>query len=204
MTSHNNDISSTNTNEASAIRAERGPKVRVAIAGIGNCASSLIQGVTYYHDATDDVSGLMHHTVGGYHISDIEFVAAFDVDETKVGKDLSEAILAGQNNTVKFADVPKIGVTVQRGATHDGIGMYLAEVINESPAPAVNVAQVLRDVKADVLVILLPVGSEAAVKYYVEAALASNTGVVNCIPVFIAREPEWQARFKASQSANHR
>ena len=172
------------------------PKVRVAIAGVGNCASSLVQGVTHYHDATDEVPGLMHHTVAGYHVSDIEFVAAFDVAAAKVGLDLSEAIFAGENNTVKFTEVAPTGVTVHRGPTLDGIGKYLSEVVELSDAEAVDVAQVLRDTQADVLVNLLPVGSEEAVKFYAEAALAAGTGFVNCIPVFIAGKPEWRARFE--------
>jgi myo-inositol-1-phosphate synthase len=177
---------------------ERGPKVRVAIVGVGNCSSSLIQGVHFYKDARgeDQIPGLMHHTVGGYHISDIEFVAAFDVDTDKVGKDLSEAIWSGQNNTTRFCEVPKLGVTVQRGHTLDGIGQYLAEVIDEAPAAPVDVAQVLRDTKADVLINFLPVGSEKATCFYMEQALAAGVGVVNCIPVFIARNDEWRARFE--------
>jgi myo-inositol-1-phosphate synthase len=171
-------------------------KVRVAIAGIGNCASSLVQGVTHYHDATDEVPGLMHHTVAGYHVSDIEFVAAFDVAEAKVGLDLSEAIFAGENNTVKFTDVAHAGVEVQRGPTRDGIGKYLGEVVELSTAEPVEVAQVLRDREVDVLINLLPVGSEEAVKFYAEQALAAGCGFVNCIPVFIAGRPEWRARFE--------
>ena len=171
-------------------------KVRVAIAGIGNCASSLVQGVTHYFDATDEVPGLMHHTVAGYHVSDIEFVAAFDVVDTKVGLDLSEAIFAGENNTVKFTDVAHTGVTVQRAPEHDGIGTYLGEVVTLSDAEPVDVAQVLRDTKAHVLINLLPVGSEEAVKFYAEQALAAGCGFVNCIPVFIAGKPEWRARFE--------
>ncbi|MCW2973981.1 MAG: myo-inositol-phosphate synthase [Thermoleophilia bacterium] len=171
-------------------------KVRVAIAGIGNCASSLVQGVTHYKDATDEVSGLMHHTIGGYHISDIEFVAAFDVAAAKVGQDLSVAINAGENNTVIFSEVEPTGVIVQRAPTLDGIGQYLGEVVELSEAEPVDVVQVLRDTKADVLLNLLPVGSEEAVKFYAEAALEAGTGFVNCIPVFIAGRPEWRARFE--------
>ncbi len=173
-------------------------KVRVAIVGVGNCASSLIQGVQYYKDASpkDFVPGLMHVDLGGYHISDIEFVAAFDVDKTKVGKDLSEAMWAGQNNTVKFAEVPHLGVKVERGMTHDGIGKYLAELIEKAPGETADVVDILRESKADVLVNYLPVGSEEATKWYVEQALTAGVAFVNCIPVFIAREHYWQNRFK--------
>ena len=175
-------------------------KVRVAIAGVGNCSSSLIQGVRYYRDAKaeDRIPGLMHVDLGGYHVSDLEFVAAFDVDGDKVGKDLSQAIFAGQNNTYKFSDVPELGVTVQRGPTLDGLGKYLRQVITESEAQPVDVAQVLRDAKADVLINYLPVGSEAGARFYAEQALAAGVGFVNCIPVFIAKNPEWRQRFKAA------
>ena len=173
-------------------------KVRVAIAGVGNCASSLVQGVQYYQNAPEDqfIPGLMHVNLGGYHISDIEFVAAFDVDVEKVGKDLSEAIWAGQNNTIKFSDVPFLGVEVQRGPTYDGIGKYLSDVIEQSPAQPVDVAQVLREREVDVLISYLPVGSEEATKFYVNQALEAGTGFVNCIPVFIAGRPEWRAKFE--------
>jgi myo-inositol-1-phosphate synthase len=173
-------------------------KVRVAIVGVGNCASSLIQGVQYYQEAStaDFVPGLMHVDLGGYHIRDIEFVAAFDVDRTKVGRDLSEAIWAGQNNTVKFADVPHLGVTVERGMTHDGIGKYLSGVIEKAPGETADVAGILKATGADVLVNYLPVGSEEATKWYVEQALDASCAFVNCIPVFIAREPYWQGRFE--------
>jgi myo-inositol-1-phosphate synthase len=173
-------------------------KVRVAIVGVGNCASSLVQGVQYYADAPEDkfVPGLMHVNLGGYHIRDIEFAAAFDVDVEKVGKDLSEAIWLGQNNTIKFADVPFLGVEVQRGTTFDGIGKYLSQVIDQSPAAPVNVAQILREREVDVLISYLPVGSEEATKYYVEQALEAGVGFVNCIPVFIAGRPEWRAKFE--------
>src|SRR5262249_14855824 len=156
--------------------------VRVAIVGVGNCASALVQGVHKYRDASPDefVPGLMHVDLGGYHVSDIEFVAAFDVDARKVGRDLSEAIFAEPNNTVRFADVPPSGVTVQRGRTLDGIGHYLAQVIDEAPVPEVDVAEVLRKTKADVLVNYLPVGSEQATRWYMEQALAAGCGVVNC------------------------
>ena len=174
-------------------------KVRVAIAGVGNCSSSLIQGVYYYRNvkAEDTVPGLMHVDLGGYHVSDLEFVAAFDVDADKVGKDLSEAIFSGQNNTYKFSDVPFKGVTVQRGPTLDGLGKYLHQVITESEAEPVDVAQVLRDTKADVLINYLPVGSEDGARYYAEQALAAGVGFVNCIPVFIASDPAWRERFRA-------
>ncbi|MCU0507577.1 MAG: inositol-3-phosphate synthase [Anaerolineae bacterium] len=172
-------------------------KVRVAIAGVGNCASSLIQGVHYYAEAEpeDKVPGLMHVDLGGYHVSDLEFVAAFDVDADKVGKDLGEAIFSGQNNTYRFAAVPHLGVTVQRGPTLDGLGRYLRQVIDESPAAPVDVAAALKAAKADVLINYLPVGSEQGARYYAEQALAAGCGFVNCIPVFIATDPAWAARF---------
>ena len=179
-------------------RARGDGKVRVAVVGVGNCASSLIQGVEYYKDASpkDFVPGLMHVDLGGYHIRDIEFVAAFDVDKTKVGKDLSEAIWAGQNNTVKFADVPHLGVKVERGMTHDGIGKYLADLIEKAPGETSDVVNILKETGADVLVNYLPVGSEEATKWYVEQALTAGVAFVNCIPVFIARENYWQKRFE--------
>jgi len=172
--------------------------VRVAIVGAGNCASALVQGVHKYRDASPDefVPGLMHVNLGGYHIRDIEFVAAFDVDQRKVGHDLSEAIFAEPNNTVRFAEVPPVGVTVSRGRTLDSIGQYLAEVVHESSAPEVDVAEVLRQTRADVLVNYLPVGSEKATRWYMEQALAAGCAVVNCIPVFIAREASWRRRFE--------
>ena len=172
-------------------------KVRVAIVGVGNCASSFVQGVHYYRDASPKalVPGLMHVDLGGYHISDIEFVAAFDVDKKKVGLDLSEAIFAGANNTVKFTDVPKSGVKVQRGMTHDGIGKYLSEIVVKAPGETSDVVGILKKTKTDVLVSYLPVGSEEATKWYVEQALQAGVGFVNCIPVFIARETYWQKRF---------
>jgi myo-inositol-1-phosphate synthase len=176
----------------------RNGKVRVAIVGVGNCASSLVQGVRYYSDASpkQTVPGLMHVNLGGYHISDIEFVAAFDIDKKKVGLDLSEAIFAAPNNTVKFSDVPAIGVKVQRGMTHDGIGKYLADIVQKAPGETSDVVGILKKTKADVVVSYLPVGSEEATKWYVEQALAAGVGFVNCIPVFIAREPYWQKRFE--------
>jgi myo-inositol-1-phosphate synthase len=172
-------------------------KIRVAIAGVGNCASSLIQGVTYYKDAdpADRVPGLMHVMVGGYHVGDLEFVAAFDVDAEKVGLDLSKAISAGHNNTITFADVPELGVTVQRAPTFDGFGEYYRQVAEESPAEPVDVTQVLRDSGAHVLVSYLPVGSEVAQKYYAQACLDAGVAFVNAIPVFIASDPEWAAKF---------
>jgi myo-inositol-1-phosphate synthase len=171
--------------------------VRVAIVGVGNCASSLVQGVRYYADAEpgDDVPGLMHVDLGGYHVRDLEFVAAFDVDAKKVGRDLSEAIFASENNTVRFADVPPLGVEVQRGPTLDGIGSYYAETIQESEARAVEVAQALTAAKADVLVCYLPVGSEEAARFYAAEALKAGVAFVNCLPVFIASTPEWADRF---------
>ncbi|HLH70060.1 MAG TPA: inositol-3-phosphate synthase [Candidatus Dormibacteraeota bacterium] len=174
-------------------------KVRVAIVGVGNCASSFIQGVHYYADASPDdfVPGLMHVDLGGYHVRDIEFVAAFDVDADKVGKDLSEAIWAGQNNTVKFCEVPHLGVRVERGMTHDGIGKYLGEVIRKAPGETADVAGILQEVGADVVVNYLPVGSEEATKWYVEQALNAGCAFVNCMPVFIAREHYWQGRFES-------
>src|SRR5579863_6933515 len=173
-------------------------KIRVAIAGVGNCASSLIQGVTYYKDANpaEPVPGLMHVVLGGYHVSDLEFVAAFDVDAEKVGLDLAKAIFTGRNNTIRFSDVPSLGVTVQRGPTLDGLGKYYREVVEESPATPVDVAQVLRDAKADVLVSYLPVGSEQAQRHYAQACLDAGVAFVNAIPVFIASDPEWARKFR--------
>jgi myo-inositol-1-phosphate synthase len=176
-------------------------KVRVAIAGVGNCASSLVQGIEYYKNAEpgDDVPGLMHVVLGGYHVRDIEFVAAFDVDATKVGLDLGKAIFSGQNNTVRFChSVPDSGVMVQRGPTLDGLGKYYRMTIEESPVEAVDVAQALRDAKVDVLVSYLPVGSEDAQKYYAQACIDAGVGFVNAIPVFIASNPEWAAKFEAA------
>ncbi len=173
-------------------------KVRVAVVGTGNCASSLIQGVHYYRDANadDTIPGLMHVKLGDYHVSDVEFVAAFDVDEEKVGKDLSEAIFCGQNNTYKFSDVPFLDVPVQRGPTMDGLGKYLKEVITESDEPVASVADILRETKTDVIVLYLPVGSEEAIRWYIEQALEAGVAVVNAIPVFIASDPYWQLRFR--------
>ena len=173
-------------------------KVRVAIIGVGNCASSLVQGVEYYKNAPDDqfVPGLMHVNLGGYHIRDIEFTAAFDIDAEKVGKDLSEAIFSGPNNTIKFADVPNLGVKVERGMTHDGLGKYLSQVITKAPGPTADVAKILKDTETDVVISYLPVGSEMATKWYVEQVLEAGCGFVNCIPVFIASQEYWANRFK--------
>jgi myo-inositol-1-phosphate synthase len=175
-------------------------KVRVAIVGVGNCASSFVQGVQHYRDAdqSERVPGLMHVDLGGYHISDIEFTAAFDIDRDKVGKDLSEAIWAGQNNTIKFAEVPKLDVPVQRGMTHDGLGKYLKQRIHKAPGETADIVEILRQTKTDVVVSYLPVGSEQATKWYVEQVLEAGCGFVNCIPVFIAREEYWGKRFKVA------
>ena len=172
--------------------------VRVAIVGVGNCANSLLQGVEYYKDAPEDqfVPGLMHVNLGGYHIRDIEFTAAFDVTSDKVGKDLSEAIWAHPNDTIKFADVPKTGVEVSRGMTHDGLGKYISEVVTKAPGETDDVVGILRDTKTDVVVNYLPVGSDAAVKWYAEQVLEAGCAMVNCMPVFIAREAYWQRRFE--------
>ncbi len=172
-------------------------KLRLAIAGVGNCANSLVQGLEYYRDANpaDNVPGLMHVELGGYHVGDIEVVAAFDVDATKVGQDVGKAIWAGQNNTIKFANVGELGVRVMRGPTEDGLGRYYREAIEESPAPVVDVADVLAKTKADVLVSYLPVGSEVAQKYYAQASLDAKVAFVNAIPVFIASDPVWAAKF---------
>ncbi|HEV8648270.1 MAG TPA: inositol-3-phosphate synthase [Actinomycetes bacterium] len=174
--------------------------VRVAIVGVGNCASSLVQGVQYYKDAQpgDDVPGLMHVDLGGYHVRDIQFVAAFDVDAKKVGRDLSEAVFASENNTVGFADVPPLGVEVQRGPTFDGLGRYYAETIEESAAEPVDVATTLAATGTDVLVCYLPVGSEEATRFYASEALKAGVAFVNCLPVFIAGTPEWADRFTAA------
>jgi myo-inositol-1-phosphate synthase len=179
-------------------RGRNGDKVRVAIVGVGNCANSLLQGVEYYKDADPEqfVPGLMHVDLGGYHISDIEFTAAFDVTADKVGKDLSEAIWAHPNDTIKFADVPKTGITVGRGMTHDGIGKYISEVVTKAPGETDDIVGILRDTKTDVVVNYLPVGSEAAAKWYAEQILEAGCAMVNCMPVFIARENYWQKRFE--------
>jgi myo-inositol-1-phosphate synthase len=175
----------------------KGP-INVAIIGLGNCASSLVQGVHFYREAKKNqtIPGLMHVDVGGYHISDINFVAAIDIDVNKVGKDISEAIYAEPNNTVKFADVPKTGVRVSRGMTHDGIGKYLEDVVHKAPGSTEDIVKILQDTKTDVVISYLPVGSEEATKWYVEQVLAAGCGFINCIPVFIAKEPYWADRFK--------
>jgi len=172
-------------------------KVRVGIVGVGNCASSLVQGRHYYQDAPEDafVPGLMHVNLGGYHVRDIEFVAAFDVNAGKVGQDLGTAIYAAPNNTYRFCDVPQTGVTVRRGPTMDGIGRYVAAVVPESPEEPVDVTAALEAAEVDVLVSYLPVGSELATRWYAERAIEAGCAFVNAIPVFIGREPEWQARF---------
>jgi myo-inositol-1-phosphate synthase len=172
--------------------------IRVAIAGVGNCASSLVQGIEYYRDAdpSDEVPGLMHVSLGGYHVGDVQFVAAFDVDAAKVGLDLGKAIFSGQNNTIRFAPVGELGLTVQRGPTFDGLGKYYRETIEESPAEPVDVTDVLRSSKADVLVSYLPVGSEQAQKHYAQCALDAGVAFVNAIPVFIASDPVWAAKFE--------
>jgi myo-inositol-1-phosphate synthase len=174
-------------------------KVRVAIIGVGNCANAFVQGVHFYRDAdpAGDVPGLMHVDLGGYHVRDIEFTAAFDIDGDKVGKDLGEAIWAGQNNTIKFAEVPsKLGVKVHRGMTHDGLGKYLKEKITKAPGETADIVSILKETRTDVVVSYLPVGSEQATKWYVEQILEAGVGFVNCIPVFIARENYWNERFK--------
>jgi len=172
-------------------------KINVAIIGAGNCASSLVQGVSYYGKAKQNefVPGLMHVNLGGYHISDINFVAAFDIDKNKVGKDLAQAIFTLPNNTFKFCDVPDTGVKVQRGMTHDGLGKYLSTIIEKAPGPTADIVKVLKTTKTDVVINYLPVGSEEATKWYIEQVLAAGCGFINCIPVFIAREKYWQARF---------
>jgi myo-inositol-1-phosphate synthase len=173
-------------------------KVKVAIAGVGNCANSLIQGVSYYADAEPgtQIPGLMHADLGGYRIGDIEFVAAFDVDSTKVGQDLSKAMWSGNNNTIRFAEVEHLAVTVQRGPTLDGLGKYYSISIEESAEDPVDVAAALRESGADVLINYLPVGSEQAARFYAEAALEAGVGLINCIPVFIASDPSWARRFR--------
>jgi myo-inositol-1-phosphate synthase len=188
------------TNGSTNGSAPRGQdKVRVAIIGVGNCASSFVQGVHFYRDADENASvpGLMHVDLGGYHIRDIEFTAAFDIDSEKVGKDLSQAIFSGQNNTLKFYEnVPNLGVEVHRGMTHDGLGKYLKQRITKAPGPTADIVEILKETRTDVVVSYLPVGSEQATKWYVEQVLEAGCGFVNCIPVFIAREDYWSKRFK--------
>jgi len=173
-------------------------KIRVAIIGVGNCASSLVQGVEYYRhaDPNDFVPGLMHVDLGGYHVGDIEFSAAIDIDKNKVGKDLSEAIFTSPNNTYKFSDVPHLGVPVHRGMTHDGLGKYLSQIIEKAPGSTADIVGILKETGTDVVVNFLPVGSEMATKWYVEQVLEAGCAFVNCIPVFIAREEYWQNRFR--------
>ena len=173
-------------------------KIRVAIIGVGNCASSLVQGIHYYRDAveTDLVPGVMHVNLGGYHIRDIEFTAAFDVVDTKVGKDLAEAIYAYPNNTYKFANVPPLGVNVNRGMTHDGPGKYLSQILKKAPGPTANIVKILKDTHTDVVINYLPVGSEMATKWYVEQVLEAGCALINCIPVFIASSEYWGERFR--------
>jgi myo-inositol-1-phosphate synthase len=186
-------------NGAGRYQSER---VRVAIIGVGNCASAFVQGVHHYRDANpaERVPGLMHVDLGGYHVRDIEFTAAFDIDSTKVGKDLGQAIWAGQNNTIRFARVPKrLGVPVYRGMTHDGLGSYLKQKISKAPGETADIVKILKDSRTDVVVSYLPVGSEQATKWYVEQVLEAGCGLVNCIPVFIAREDYWDRRFKEAR-----
>ena len=173
-------------------------KINVAIIGVGNCASSLVQGVQLYRDAQEgvEIPGIMHVTLGDYHISDINFVAAFDIDVNKVGKDVSEAILVAPNNTFKFTDVPHLGVPVERGMTHDGLGKYLSEIITKAPGPTADIVGILKERDVDVVINYLPVGSEEATKWYVEQVLEAGCALINCIPVFIAREEYWGNRFR--------
>ena len=173
-------------------------KINVAIIGVGNCASSLVQGVTLYRDLKGSpvVPGIMHANLGGYAIGDINFVAAFDIDANKVGKDLSEAIFTSPNNTYRFAEVPPLGVRVHRGMLHDGLGKYLSQIIKKAPGPTDDIVGILKETETHVVINYLPVGSEEATKWYVEQVLTAGCGLINCIPVFIAREPYWQARFK--------
>ena len=173
-------------------------KINVAIIGVGNCASSLVQGVHYYRNAEESlfVPGLMHVNLGGYHVGDVEFTAAFDIDANKVGKDLSEAIFTPPNNTHKFCDVPRLGVRVHRGMTHDGLGKYLSQIIRKAPGPTDDIVRILRETETHVVINYLPVGSEEGTKWYVEQVLAAGCALVNCIPVFIAREAYWQRRFQ--------
>jgi myo-inositol-1-phosphate synthase len=204
MTTENRNGSASSNGAASTNGAARyqSEKVRVAIVGVGNCASAFVQGVEYYRNAdpNERVPGLMHVDLGGYHVRDIEFTAAFDIDSTKVGKDLGEAIWAGQNNTMKFAKVAKkLGVPVYRGMTHDGLGKYLKEKIKKAPGETADIVKILKDTHTDVVVSYLPVGSEQATKWYVEQVLEAGCGFVNCIPVFIAREDYWDKRFKAAR-----
>src|SRR5260370_21186372 len=186
--------------KTTGVRSDAGSrrKVGVGLGGVGTGAWSLVQGVEYYGDAKPGASipGLMHVELGGYHIRDIEFSAAFDIDKEKVGKDLSDAIFSGHNNTVKFAEVPHLGVKVERGMTHDGLGKYLSEIITKAPGPTADIVGILKATKTDVVVNYLPVGSEEAVKWYAEQVLDAGCAFVNCMPVFLAREPYWRGRFE--------
>jgi myo-inositol-1-phosphate synthase len=188
----------TKRTKTSKLEAKPQKKIRVAIIGVGNCASSLVQGVYLYKDKPVDkpIPGVMHNVVGDYAISDIEFVAAFDIDSNKVGKDISEAIYIAPNNTIKLCDVPHIGVPVERGMTHDGLGKYLSQVIKKAPGPTANIVGILKERNVDVVLNYLPVGSEMATKWYVEQILTAGCGFVNCMPVFIAKEAYWQKRFE--------
>ena len=203
MSTHHSNGAATNGAASTNGKARyQEDKVRVAIIGVGNCASAFVQGVHYYQDADPNelVPGLMHVDLGGYHVRDIEFTAAFDIDSTKVGKDLGQAIWAGQNNTMKFAKVPKkLGVPVYRGMTHDGLGKYLKQKIKKAPGETADIVSILKDTHTDVVVSYLPVGSEDATKWYVEQILEAGCGFVNCIPVFIAREDYWNNRFKKAK-----
>lgn len=174
-------------------------KIRVAIIGVGNCASSLVQGVHFYKNAKEGerIPGIMHVNLGGYHIGDIEFSAAFDIDKRKVGKDLAEAIYTYPNNTYRFCEVPKLGIKVMRGMTHDGLGEYLSKIIQKAPGSTADIIRVLQETKTDMVVNFLPVGSEEATKWYVEQSLEARCGFINCIPVFITREKYWRMRFQA-------
>ncbi|UCE20502.1 MAG: inositol-3-phosphate synthase [Gemmatimonadota bacterium] len=173
-------------------------KIRVAIIGVGNCASSLVQGIEFYKNAKEEdfIPGLMHTNLGGYHIRDVEFAAAFDIDKNKVGKDLSQAIFTSPNNTTKFSSVPHLGVPVHRGMTHDGLGQYLSQIIEKAPGPTDDIVGILKETKTDVVISYLPVGSEEATKWYVEQILDAGCAFINCVPVFIARERYWQNRFE--------
>ena len=171
-------------------------KVRVAIVGVGNCASSLVQGIEFYNNTQENVPGIMHADLGGYKIGDIEISAAFDIDKSKVVKDLSTAIFVKPNCTIKFSDVPKTGVTVMRGMTHDGLGKYVSQIVDKHDSETVDVGDVLKETKTDVVINYLPVGSEFATKWYVEKALEAGCGFINCIPVFIAKEKRWQQQFE--------
>src|SRR5258708_12746202 len=188
-------MSTSNGNSNGRARVDDG-KVRVAIIGVGNCANSLLQGREYYKDADEDqfVPGLMHVNLGGYHIRDIEFTAAFDVVKGKVGEDLADAMWAHPNDTIKFADVPKTGITVSRGMTHDGIGKYLSEIVEKAPGQTADIVKILKDTNTDVVVNYLPVGSEMATKWYAEQILEAGCAMVNCMPVFIAPEHSWNNR----------